>query len=104
MELCVEKGKVLFVNLPKEIDHHKVSKLAVEIDETIMMKEADTVVFDFGKVEFMDSSGIGLMIGRYRNMKCLGGNVYTYGANEYIAKIIALSGIEKYIRKYEGTK
>ena len=52
----------------------------------------------------MDSSGIGLLIGRYRNIECLGGSVYTYGVRGHMEKLIAMSGIEKYIGKYEETK
>lgn len=104
MELFMEVGKILFVNLPKEIDHHMVSKLAVEIDREMIEKSVETLVFDFSKVEFMDSSGIGLLIGRYRKMECLGGTVCMRGVKGHMTKLIALSGVEKYIRKYEGAK
>ena len=104
MELFMKKGDMLFVKLPDEIDHHKVSGLALEVDKAIVEKEPQELVFDFSNVRFMDSSGIGLLIGRYRNMHCVGGKVYTYGASGHMAKLIALSGIEKYIGKYEETK
>ncbi len=104
MELFMQKGEILFVKLPEEIDHHKVRSLAMEIDQAIVEKAPEKVVFDFDKVQFMDSSGIGLLIGRYRNMQCLGGSVCIYGVHGHMEKLIAMSGIEKYIGKYEGTK
>ena len=104
MKLCSQNGKVLFVNLPKEIDHHKAGALAREIDDAIINEEPQELVFDFSSVTFMDSSGIGLLIGRYRNMDCLGGVVHMCGVKGHMAKLIALSGIEKYIGKYEETK
>ena len=104
MELFMQKGEILFVKLPEEIDHHKVQSLALEIDQAIVDKAPEKVVFDFEKVRFMDSSGIGLLIGRYRNVECLGGSVYTCGVHGHMEKLIAMSGIEKYIGKYEETK
>jgi len=104
MELFMKKGEVLFVKLPNEIDHHKVRTLATVVDEAIVEKAPKELVFDFSNVRFMDSSGIGLLIGRYRNMKCFGGSVYTYGASTHMTKLINMSGVEKFIGKYEETK
>ncbi len=100
----MQKERTIFVKLPDEIDHHRAGKLAETIDEMIIEKAPEELVFDFSDVSFMDSSGIGLLIGRYRNMKCLGGNVYMQGLSGYMAKLIALSGVEKYIGKYEEIK
>lgn len=104
MEVYMQKGEKLFVKLPGEIDHHKVRTLALEIDTAIVEKAPQELIFDFSDVRFMDSSGIGLLIGRYRTMKCFGGCVYTSGAKGHMAKLIAMAGIEKYIGKYEETK
>ncbi len=104
MELYMQNEMTLFVKLPVEIDHHRAKSLADKIDEAVIQKAPQELVFDFSGVEFMDSSGIGLLIGRYRNMKCLGGNVYMQGLSGHMAKLIALSGVEKYIGKYEEIK
>lgn len=104
MELYVQNGEVMFVKLPEEIDHHKAGGLAAEIDEAVIEKSPKELIFDFSKVQFMDSSGIGLLIGRYRNMKCFGGRVYMKGVAGRIEKMIALSGLQKYIGKYEEIK
>lgn len=102
--MCMQSSKTLFVNLPYEIDHHKAGALAREIDEAIIEEAPKELVFDFSGVRFMDSSGIGLLIGRYRNMKCLDGQVYMSNVTGHMAKVIALSGLEKYIGKYEERK
>lgn len=104
MEVYMQTGEKLFVKLPGEIDHHKVRKLALEIDDAIIEKAPQELIFDFSNVRFMDSSGIGLLVGRYRNMKCFGGSVYTSGAKGHMEKLIRMAGIEKYIGKYEETK
>lgn len=104
MELYIKKGETLFVKLPDEIDHHKAKALAEKIDEAIVERGPKELVFDFSGVRFMDSSGIGLLIGRYRNMKCLGAQVYMQGVTGHMAKLIALSGVEKFIGKYEEIK
>jgi len=104
MKLCMQSGKALFVSLPGEIDHHKASALAREIDDAIIEVAPKELVFDFSSVRFMDSSGIGLLIGRYRNMKCLEGQVYMSNVTGHMAKVISLSGLEKYIGKYEDRK
>lgn len=104
MELCVLEGSTLSVMLPEEIDHHTAGGLARRIDDAMLRNCPSELIFDFGKVRFMDSSGIGLLIGRYRNMQCIGGQVYMRGASQHMSKIIAMSGVEKYIRKYEEAR
>ena len=55
------------------------------------------VMFDFSKVSFMDSAGIGLLIGRYKLIKLLGGNVEIINTNKSIEKVLEMSGIVKII-------
>ena len=68
MKFIRQEDNVLIVTLPEEIDHHKTSELAEQIDETLLNGTADKVIFDFAKTRFMDSSGIGLLVGRYRKV------------------------------------
>ena len=51
------------------------------------------IVFDFSDTKFMDSSGIGVLAGRYRKISCFGGKVYVIHANRRIRKILEMSGI-----------
>ena len=55
------------------------------------------MVFDFVDTEFMDSSGIGIIAGRYKKVQCFGGNVYILNAGKQVNRILMLSGIQKYV-------
>ena len=103
MKFIRQEDNVLIVTLPEEIDHHKTPKLAEQIDELWLDGTADKIVFDFAKTRFMDSSGIGLLIGRYRKVQGLGGQVLVCNAAGHMEKILQLSGVEKFIGKYEET-
>lgn len=103
MNFLIQEGNTLFVLLPGEIDHHQAHKLAEQIDESLVNDDPDALVFDFKFTKFMDSSGIGLLVGRYRKMQSLGGQVYIRNVKGHMAKILQLSGIEKIIGKYEET-
>lgn len=104
MEYIRQKDDTLFVLLPEEIDHHETPKLASTIDETIIRGTAENIVFDFAKTKFMDSSGIGLLMGRYRKIHNFGGQVFVQNVTGHLEKILQLSGVQKFIRKYEETK
>lgn len=80
-----------------EIDHHSAEKIRAEIDELIMAERPDMLTFDFTNVKFMDSSGIGLVLGRYRMLSALGGKVNVLGASGNIAKLFKMSGVDKII-------
>lgn len=101
MSFLVKEGNTLFVTLPGEIDHHQVHTLAGQIDEAILEGEPEELVFDFSYTRFMDSSGIGLLIGRYRKLDAMGGKVFLRNVNGQMVRILQLSGIEKLIGKYE---
>ena len=104
MCLLTQKGDTLLVTLPVEIDHHYARVVAEEIDEALLNGYTVRLVFDFGNTRFMDSSGIGLLVGRYRKVVSIGGRMNVQGVSPQMAKILQLSGIEKMIGKYEGTK
>ena len=101
MNFLVQEGDVLFVRLPEEIDHYQTRALAEWIDDAIFEGEPDKLVFDFAKTKFMDSSGVGLLAGRYQKMKGVGGHVYVHNVKGHMVKILKLSGLEKIIGKYE---
>lgn len=103
MKFIRQEENVLIVTLPEEIDHHKTPQMAEQIDELIVNGTADKIVFDFAQTRFMDSSGIGLLVGRYRKMRSVGGQVLICNVTGHMAKILQLSGVDKFIGKYEGT-
>ena len=103
MKFIRQEENVLIVTLPEEIDHHKTPEMSEQIDELIVNGTADKIVFDFAQTRFMDSSGIGLLVGRYRKMRSVGGQVLICNVTGHMAKILQLSGVDKFIGKYEGT-
>ena len=78
-----------------EIDHYAAGPIRDEIDEMIRRTRPIELVLDFNDVQFMDSSGIGLVMGRYKLMKTIGGNVSITNVRQHIYKIMLMSGVQK---------
>ena len=91
----------LTIFLPKEVDHHNAEEIRKNADLMIERNHIKYVIFDFGKTEFMDSSGIGAIMGRYRIIQLVGGEVWAVHTNERIKKILTLSGMTKIMQIYE---
>lgn len=88
------KGTTLRIFLPQELDHHVSARLREEADLMVETHFIRTIIFDFSGTDWMDSSGIGVILGRYKNMKLSGGHVYAVHLNERMKKIFAMSGME----------
>ena len=69
------KENCLTIFLPAEVDHHNAEEIKREADKVIEEQHIKYVIFDFGRTNFMDSSGIGVLIGRSRNLSFSGGQV-----------------------------
>lgn len=87
----------LCVKMPKEVDHHSAAGISHKVDDFIYSQKINHIVFDFSETEFMDSSGIGILAGRYKKIQCFHGKVYVINANDQINRILLLSGIQKYV-------
>lgn len=87
----------LMVRLPEEVDHHRATYICENADKYILRKEVQHVVFDFENTRFMDSSGIGIIMGRYRKIACFGGRVYAIHADRQIQRILKISGLNKVV-------
>ena len=83
----------LMIRLPEEIDHHSCCVICRRADHMMLDNSVSHIVFDFSDTKFMDSSGIGVLAGRYRKISCFGGKVYVIHANRRIRKILEMSGI-----------
>ena len=92
-----KKDKILLFAISEEIDHHEADKIRKKADDEITKYMPRKVVFDFKNVTFMDSAGIGLILGRYKMMNMLGGNVEMINVSKKLKKIFELSGITKII-------
>lgn len=90
-----KKGSFLSVKLKGEIDHHSCEYIRERIDREFIQRRLKDIELDLTDIEFMDSSAIGLIIGRIRLAKGFGGRVRIMGVNEVCAKVIRLSGLEK---------
>jgi len=86
-------GDRLTALLTGEIDHHTAGKIRDEIDAAIEFHRPACLVIDFGGVSFMDSSGIGLVMGRYKLMKSIGGTVRVENTPKPLRKVMKLSGL-----------
>lgn len=84
--------------LEGEIDHHTASSLRMEIDDAIQRNKPKTLKLDFSDVTFMDSSGIGLVMGRFRTIQPLGGKLVVSNLSPQIYKIMQLAGLEKIVK------
>ena len=92
----------LMVRLPKEIDHHEAGMICERADRFLLREDVCNVVFDFEDTRFMDSSGIGVIMGRYRKIACFGGKVYAIHADSQIQRIFKISGLHKIVEVLES--
>jgi len=91
----------LTIYLPNELDHHNAELIRREADRQIERKHIKYVIFDFADTNFMDSSGIGVIMGRYKKVSLIGGEVWAMNANERVRKILVMSGVTKIMQIYE---
>lgn len=87
----------LMVRLPKEVDHYRAGDICREADGYLLKENVSNVVFDFENTDFMDSSGIGILMGRYKKITVLGGKVYAINVGPRIRRILELSGINSLV-------
>ena len=85
----------LMIRLPEEVDHHRAGYISENADKHLVREEVCNVVFDFENTRFMDSSGIGIIMGRHRKISCFGGKVYAIHVDRQIQRILAVSGLNK---------
>ncbi len=97
VEFCCD-GDELCAVLCGEIDHHTAVSTRAEIDRKIDEYRPRRVVLDLGCINFMDSSGLGLVMGRYAHIQALGGELCVRNAGERIKRIFIMAGLDKKIR------
>ncbi|MDO5538529.1 MAG: anti-sigma factor antagonist [Eubacteriales bacterium] len=91
------EGTDLIILVPAELDHYNAEKIKSGADRLIENRNIRRVIFDFKRTVFMDSSGIGVIMGRYKNIRFMGGEVMAIHVNSRIYRILTLSGIYKVI-------
>ena len=90
-----ENGKSLTAELFLELDHHAARRVRERIDKAVFAHRPELLVLDFSAVHFMDSSGIGLIIGRVEAAKAVGAVVRVTGLSPTLRRLVRLSGLEK---------
>lgn len=90
-------GKDLIVKIDGDIDHHVSSQIKEKVEREFEFSNAENIIFDFSNVNFMDSSGIGMIIGRYKMLQKIGGKVYIANVKPQLESIIEISGLRKII-------
>ena len=92
-------GNLLIVQVAGELDHHFADEIRMRIDAEIMKPPVRNILFDFNRLSFMDSSGIGMIMGRYKKIKALGGKAWIICNNPNATRILEMSGVFKVIEK-----
>lgn len=82
--------------LDGELDHHSAGGIRDEIDLAVGRTTPETLILDFGEVTFMDSSGLGLVMGRYKVMKDIGGRVRLENTPVHIKKVMRVAGMDRF--------
>ena len=99
MLLYEKKKNTLTVKLRGELDHSVAAGVRAELDELILDPGVRRLVFDLNELEFMDSSGIGLIIGRYKLMARRGGSVAVRGPGRRVDRIFQMSGLYQLVER-----
>lgn len=92
-----EKDKLLIFKITEEIDHHTTEKIRRKMDNEIERYMPKKIIFDFNQVTFMDSAGIGMLIGRYKSIRRIGGLAELMNVKPSIKKIFEMCGLLKII-------
>ena len=93
MEVLYEvRGENLLIYLPEELDHHNAKTITEQSDWYIVSNQIKNIIFNFKRTMFMDSSGIGVIMGRYKLVKKRGGSITVTNINNSIDRIFTISG------------
>lgn len=88
---------MLWIYVPEELDQHVADRIRKKCDIILMDQKRKHIVFDFTKTKFMDSAGIGLLLGRYRQLHMRGGILFVYKPGKRILRIMEISGLMRFV-------
>ncbi len=92
----------LLVHFYGELDHHITEKARLKIDHKYKENNLNNILLDLTQLTLMDSSGIGLIMGRYRNVIDQKGKMVIVSSNVYIDRILKMSGLLKIIKVFSN--
>ncbi len=96
--------RTLIARIEGELDHHTSIKIREKLDKEISRSRVVNLIFDFENLKFMDSSGIGVVIGRYKNIQKLNGRISLTGLSPHVERIVNISGLHKIVPVYNDVK
>ncbi len=96
------REETLTARIIGEIDHHTARAVREEIDSTAQKVKPLRLCLDFTEVPFMDSSGVGLILGRYRLMQMWHGRVVLLNMSPQVEKLVGLSGLDRLVSIERG--
>ncbi|MCR4442265.1 MAG: anti-sigma F factor antagonist [Peptococcaceae bacterium] len=91
------KNRTLTVRVKGELDLVTAGEFRETVDKALDEMVAQNLIIDMGRVTFIDSSGLGVILGRYRKVKAKGGQVILIGLNPNIKRILEMSGVQSFI-------
>lgn len=92
----------MIYKMPMELDHHSVGQISCQIDSMIEGGQVRHLIMDFSETEFMDSSGIGVIIGRFRKMKFFDGKITAMNMSARVEKLFRTAGLHKIVEVKDG--
>ena len=96
--ICDTAGSILSIRIRGEIDHHTAASIRQGIDTALFENRPKKLILDLSAVSFMDSSGLGLIMGRYSVIKELGGDMTVWNPSRETRAILNLAGMERLVR------
>ena len=96
-EMFQIQGTCLTIVLPRELDHPQADRIREEADCLMERHYIKKIIFDFQDTVFMDSSGIGMIMGRYKALGLRGGSILAVHVNDRLKRLLKLSGVYRFI-------
>ena len=96
-EMFQIQGTCLTIVLPRELDHPQADRIREEADCLMERHYIKKIIFDFQDTVFMDSSGIGMIMGRYKSLGLRGGSILAVHVNDRMKRLLKLSGVYRFI-------
>ncbi|MCL1882145.1 MAG: anti-sigma factor antagonist [Defluviitaleaceae bacterium] len=97
-------SRVLLASPIGELDHHRAERLRTQIDAAFEKSSCRHILLNMTDVSFMDSSGIGMIIGRYKKAEARGGRLVLSNMSDGISRLFEISGLSKIVTRAENAK
>jgi stage II sporulation protein AA (anti-sigma F factor antagonist) len=98
------KHAVLLIRLDGELDHHTADLLRTQVDDYLRENKVSHIVLNLEGLSFMDSSGLGVILGRYKQIKSQNGEMVVCAISQAVRRLFEMSGLFKIIRLEEDEK